>query len=132
TARLALHHPQVPRETLATRAALLTRRGDDGELTWAYDPLHRTISPSPFNVEAFKAFLGEITCPTLFVSGGAPGMHPPDEAERLAALRSVRIVTLPEAGHMMHWSAPRELAHELRTFFDEETPAQRAAQGSKA
>jgi pimeloyl-ACP methyl ester carboxylesterase len=125
-ARLVAHHPQVPREILATRAALLTRTEPDGRLAWAYDPLHRTVSPLTFNVEAFMAFLERITCPTLLVSGGPNGWHPLDEAERAARIARAEHVELPDAGHMMHWSAPEALAGRLKEFFAGEERAKPA------
>jgi pimeloyl-ACP methyl ester carboxylesterase len=114
--RLARRHPRVPRDMLASRARLLTRT-DSGRLSWAYDPLHRTTSPTPFFLEPFKCFLRRITAPTLYVSGGIAGMRLPDEAERLACIRVVSHVDLPEAGHMMHWTAPAALAAHLTDFF---------------
>ncbi len=119
TERLALHHPRVPREVLASRAALLTRKDSLGNLVWAYDPLHRSTAPIPFNLETFRVFLRRIDCPTLVVSGGPTGWHPPDEAERAACLRSSRLLELPSAGHMMHWTAPDALATSLLAFFAE-------------
>lgn len=108
--RLAQNHPRVPREVLASRAPLLTRTDAEGRLVWAFDPLHRTTSPTPFSVEGFKAFLARIRCPTLFVGGGPHGWHPPDEGERLACIASCRTAEIAGAGHMMHWTAPAEVA----------------------
>ncbi|WP_437292896.1 alpha/beta fold hydrolase [Sorangium sp. So ce426] len=116
-ARLVANHPRVPRDVLATRAPLLTREEPDGGLAWAYDPMHRTTSPLLFQVEAFMTFLERIACPTLLVSGGPTGWHPEDEAERVARLKRAEHVELPEAGHMMHWSAAAELAERLGDFF---------------
>ena len=117
--RLAATHPRVDRTILATRAQHLVRRGREGQLEWAYDPIHRTTSPTPFQVEVFNAFLREIACPTLFVSGGPAGWHPPDEEARLSHLRDLRRVEFPDAGHMMHWTAPGPLAEALLGFLDE-------------
>ena len=117
TARLAAVHPHVPHATLSRVAEQLTLRDESGRLTWAWDPLHRTTSPMPFSVQVFKTFLRRITCPTLLVSGGAAGWHPPDEEERAACLASAEHVELPEAGHMMHWSEPAALAERLAAFF---------------
>ena len=114
--RLALHHPTIPSELLASRARLLTRQRDDG-LQWAHDPLHRTVSPTAFHVEAFSAFLAEVKAPTLFVSGGPDGWHPEDEQARLAALGGpLERAEIPTAGHMLHWTAPDELARVLAGF----------------
>lgn len=115
--RLVANHPRVPVEVLASRARWLTRLDADGRLTWAYDPLHRTTSPMPFQVEMFEAFLAKITCPALVVGGGPLGYHPEDEADRIRKLADVEVADLPDAGHMMHWTQPRELGELLARFF---------------
>jgi pimeloyl-ACP methyl ester carboxylesterase len=118
-ARLGANHPRVPKEVLATRVPMLTRTDGEGRIYWAFDPLHRTRSPTPFVLDNFKAFLRRIQCPTLFVGGGSTGWHPPDEAERLACLADVSTFELPEAGHMMHWTAAAPLAARLVEFLAE-------------
>jgi len=115
--RLRAAHPKVKREVLETRARWLIRKGEDGQLVWAYDPLHRTTAPTPFYEASFKAFLQNITCPTLWVSGGPDGWHPDGEAERVATLRDVERFEIPDAGHMMHWTAPEALGERLVGFF---------------
>lgn len=124
--RLSLHHPRVPREVIESRAKLLTRVDDAGRLLWAYDPLHRTTAPTPFHADAFKEFLRRIDCPTLLVSGGTTGWHPPDEPERLACLAHAVRCELPTAGHMMHWTTPGPLAQRLAQFFGEAPPVKQA------
>jgi pimeloyl-ACP methyl ester carboxylesterase len=116
-ARLARNHPRVPTEILATRAPRLTLTDAEGRLVWAYDPMHRTRSPVPFQPEVFKAFLRRIPCPTLIVSGGPTGWHIPDEAERVACLQRASFLEFPDAGHMLHWVVPAELARGLCDFF---------------
>lgn len=116
--RLAANHPRVSREVLASRARWLTRLDAEGRLTWAYDPLHRTTSPTPFQVEMFEAFLRAITCPTLVVGGGPSGYHPDDEPQRIAKIAGVQVADLPDAGHMMHWTRPAELGELLARFFE--------------
>jgi len=128
--RLVLRHPRVPREVIESRAPLLTRLDDQGRLTWAYDPLHRTTSPVPFHVEAFKVFLSRITCPTLVVDGGPHGWHPDDEAERIACLQDVTIFEMKTAGHMMHWTAPQRLSERLLEFFGEPLPVKEGEAGA--
>jgi hypothetical protein len=125
--RLSLHHPRVPRDVIESRAKLLTKADDLGRLLWAYDPLHRTTAPTPFSVESFKEFLKRIDCPTLVVSGGTAGWHPPDEAQRVACLKLAVPFELPNAGHMMHWTEPTALAHRLAQFFGEPAPVRARA-----
>lgn len=113
--RLAATHPRVPRDILRTRAERLVRTTEAG-IGWAWDPLHRTTSPTPFNADVYASFLRAIRCPTLFIGGGPMGWHPPDEAERLACFANLRTVDIPDAGHMMHWTAPQRVADEIVTF----------------
>lgn len=118
--RLAFNHPRVAKAQLRELAEKLTRQNERGELLWCYDPLHRTTSPTPFSAEAFCAFLREVSCPVLFVDGGTTGFHPPDEAERLACFADLRHETFPEAGHMVHWTAPGQLADAIQRFITAE------------
>jgi len=114
--RLAVTHPRLDRKILASRAPRLVVQAPDGSLRWAWDPLHRSISPTPFNADIFAAFLRSITCPTLFLHGGPTGWHPPDEEQRLAQIAKLERVEIPDAGHMMHWTAPDAVAKEIIRF----------------
>lgn len=117
--RLAANHPNVPRSTLEELLPALTTDEGDGRVSWHFDALHRTTSPQPFYAKQLMAFARRITAPTLFVSGGPSGFHPPDEDERLASFASHRRIELADAGHMMHWTRPDALAAELVGFFRE-------------
>lgn len=128
--RLVANHPRVAREVLASRARWLTRLDAEGRLTWAYDPLHRTTSPMPFQVEMFEAFLAAIRCPTLVVGGGPAGFHPEDEPDRIRKIAGVEVADLPDAGHMMHWTRPAELGGLLARFFGAPRPDASAASGA--
>lgn len=118
--RLSRAHPTVPREVLASRVKHLTTAppagSPEGALAWAYDPLHRTTSPYPFNLLVFKEFLSRITCPVLAIGGGEAGWHPADERDRFAAIRNLRELSLEGAGHMMHWTRPKEVADAIAAF----------------
>jgi pimeloyl-ACP methyl ester carboxylesterase len=116
--RLGATHPRLPPELLRSRAERLVRRHEDGTLSWAWDPLHRTRSPIPFFPESFASALRAITAPVLFVSGGPTGWHPDDENERLAAIAKLERFELEDAGHMMHWTEPGAVAERLVAFFD--------------
>jgi hypothetical protein len=117
-ARLKSNHARLPDALLAERARPLLREREGG-LVWAFDPLHRTTSPSGFAIEAHRAFAAAVTCPVLYVSGGSLGYRSGDEDERLAAFARIDRFDLPDAGHMMHWTEPTALAARLLTFFSD-------------
>lgn len=114
--RLAGNHPRVDRAVLETRLDALARPLQDGRLAWKADPLHGTRTPIPYFSESLKSFARRVTCPVLFVSGGPLGWHPPDEDARLAAFPHIERTEIPDAGHMMHWSRPEELARAIVRF----------------
>jgi pimeloyl-ACP methyl ester carboxylesterase len=88
----------------------------DGELQWGFDPLHRSTSPARFDVRSFASFLEAVDCPTLFIDGGERGLHPADERERIAKVRQGQQLTLPDAGHMMHWTQPDAVSSAIADF----------------
>ncbi len=114
--RLTAVHARVDRAILARKVEhLVTER--EGTLSWAYDPLHRTTAPYRFDADAFRCFLREVRCPTLFIGGGTRGFHPPDEQERLEMMGgAVESIDLSDAGHMMHWTRPAEVADAILRF----------------
>ena len=111
--RLSGNHPTVEPEVLAHRLPHLAAAAGEGRIAWRFDPLHRTTAPMPFFAKLFIEFAKKVTCPVLFVTGGALGFHPPDEDERLAAFARCERAELGEAGHMVHWTEPEALAKLL-------------------
>lgn len=114
-ARLRVMHPDLEGE-LARFVADKQTVTRDGALWFAFDPLHRTRSPLPFRIEAYRAQLARIAVPTLVVSGQS-GWTPEDQADRVARIPVHEERELPGVGHMLHWHAPDRLAAELAEFF---------------
>lgn len=110
--RLRAQHPAIDSTWLRFVAERATREADAGRRHWRFDPLHKTTSPTPFQVEAFCAFLARIEVPTLYVCA-TDGFRLPDEAERLAALRTLTVREYEGTGHMIHWFAPDRLAADI-------------------
>jgi pimeloyl-ACP methyl ester carboxylesterase len=113
--RIARFNPDLDQALIDRRVTQLARE-EDGLLRWKADPLHNTTSPIPFLAESYMAFARLITCPVLYVSGGARGFHVPDEEERLACFPRLERVTL-EGGHALHWTMPAALSEKLVAFW---------------
>jgi pimeloyl-ACP methyl ester carboxylesterase len=95
-----------------------TRRVEGGYV-WAYDPLHRTRSPSPFSVDTYRTFLRQIACPTLLVEA-AESMFPVmlEQDGRAGDIARLQRVRLEQAGHMIHHDQPAALAEVVGAFLN--------------
>jgi len=61
--------------------------------------------------------LAEITVPTVVMVGSADHTTPPSHARRLAAgVPGARLVTVPDAGHILNWEAPDALVDVIGSF----------------
>lgn len=105
---------------LAERATRPAPDGPPGSRLWKFDPLHRTRSPLAFQASQFAAFARRIHCPVLLVNGAESELRAARDPERQALYPDRRVVTLADAGHMLHLDRPDELAQLLLDFFDEE------------
>jgi len=67
--------------------------------------------------------LREISVPTVVMVGSADRTTPPSHSRRLAAgIPGARLVTVPDAGHLLNWEAADELIEVVESF-----PAQRGS-----
>jgi non-heme chloroperoxidase len=65
--------------------------------------------------------LTEIAVPTVVMVGSADRTTPPSHSRRLASgIPGARLVTVPDAGHLLNWEGPDELVKVIESF-----PAQR-------
>jgi pimeloyl-ACP methyl ester carboxylesterase len=114
TARLRVQHPDLS-DALAERVVphLVVER--DGGLFFAFDPLHKTRAPFPFQLPLFTEALSSIAVPTLVISG-TRGFRNADHEARVAAIPDVREAHMDDVGHMMHWHAPERFAALVAEF----------------
>jgi pimeloyl-ACP methyl ester carboxylesterase len=64
--------------------------------------------------------LGEVKVPAVVMVGEQDMMTPVKRARELAdGLAGARLRTFPNAGHLLIWERPQELADEIRTIADE-------------
>jgi pimeloyl-ACP methyl ester carboxylesterase len=114
--RLQRTAPFATAPRLLELAAHAARRDPDGRWRWRFDPLHRTVGPTPFDVQRFMAFLRAIRCPTLVLRGEKSPMWENDAESRVACLQQVERDTLAGAAHNLHHERPLELATRLAAF----------------
>jgi non-heme chloroperoxidase len=61
--------------------------------------------------------LGEIAVPTVVMVGSADRTTPPSHSHRMATgIPGARLVTVPDAGHLLNWEAADELVEVVETF----------------
>ncbi|OBI81080.1 alpha/beta fold hydrolase [Mycobacterium sp. 1245805.9] len=61
--------------------------------------------------------LGEISVPTTVMVGSADRTTPTSHSRRLAeGIPGARLVTVPDAGHLLNWEAPDELIKVVESF----------------
>ena len=103
----ATHGGAVPDAVLTVAARELVEPHPSGQgLTWRFDPLHQTTSPARFDAKAFAHLAERIDAPTLLVEGEHSPFVSLTTDERRASYRRHERITVPEAGHMMHWTHP--------------------------
>jgi non-heme chloroperoxidase len=62
--------------------------------------------------------LGEIAAPTVVMVGSADRTTPPSHSRRLAAgIPGARLVTVPDAGHLLNWEGADELVEVVESFY---------------
>lgn len=115
--RLRRVHPRVDATTLRTLAEANTREVEGGR-AWAYDPLHRTRSPTPTSLPAFRTFLSRIACPTLLVEGSDSPFSQWICDGRETDIRDLSRARIGNAGHMLHLEQPGSLAAVVADFLN--------------
>jgi pimeloyl-ACP methyl ester carboxylesterase len=80
---------------------------------------HRPLLPilRAFAREDRYPRLAEITVPTVVMVGSADRSTPPSHSQRLAAgVPGARLVTVPDAGHMLNWEASDALIEVVESL----------------
>lgn len=120
--RLMRNNPRLRPDRAAFLALHWSRRNADGRFELLGDPVHRLPSPILYRVDETLACWREVRADVLFVTAGITDERSvfaqmPDYAERLRAIRSLRRVTVADAGHMLHHERPDEIARLIEEFF---------------
>ena len=120
--RLQAANPRLPRD----KAEFLARHwGEEVEgkgVVLRGDPAHKVVNPVLYRYEEARACWRAVTAPVLWVDAEESEtrarlkLSAEDLAERRAAFRDLRHVTIPGAGHMLHHDQPARVARALEDF----------------
>ena len=119
--RLQKTNPRLTPE----RAAFLARhwgREEGASVLLRSDPAHKIVNATLYRYEEAQACWREVTAPVLWVEAALSdthrriGLDAAQLAERRAAFRSLRYVTVPDAGHMLHHDQPRAVSQLIEEF----------------
>ena len=108
-----------PRLT-ASQAEHLTVHGmnqnEDGSFSWKFDNYIRALAPFNLAVKDVMGLWSAITCPTLLIRGGESEASDPETDGSLEYFKNARTLTIPGAGHWVHYDKLDELIAAVGPF----------------
>jgi pimeloyl-ACP methyl ester carboxylesterase len=128
---LQKNNPRLARDRAEFLAAHWAQEQSDGSARLASDPRHKLPFPLVYRMEEVFAVWKRITAPVLWVAATESfipkwlGGHPEGEAatdslyrvrSRLSQVPNGRLVTIEEAGHMLHLDRPDAVAAAIEPF----------------
>jgi pimeloyl-ACP methyl ester carboxylesterase len=120
--RMRKSNPRLTSERAEFLALHWGRELPDGQVQLRGDPAHKIVYPVLYRYEEARACWREVTAPVLWVDAAESralervGLDAAQVAERRAAFRNLRYVTLSNAGHMLHHDQPEQVARLLEEF----------------
>jgi pimeloyl-ACP methyl ester carboxylesterase len=112
-------------DALALALAERGTRPVAGGVAWKHDPLHLTMGPYPFRLDAAEQFWRRVACPVLCLDGAESNLRLPDAeaARRRAVFADCRHAIVPSAGHTLQRHQPELVAQLLADFLGVDRPA---------
>jgi len=119
--KLQSNNPRLTDE----RALFLARhwgKEEGGQVVLRGDPAHKIVNPLLYRYEEVHAVWQQVTAPVLWIEATESdtlkrmNLDPAHLAERRAAFRTLRLVRMEQAGHMLHHDQPEVLAAHLEDF----------------
>lgn len=87
-------------------------------VTWSFDPLHRSPSARPFNLEEFRPFLLGVSAPVLALYGGESTFPLGALEERHRLIRGLRAAVVANTGHNIHHDRPDAVLEAVRFWLE--------------
>jgi pimeloyl-ACP methyl ester carboxylesterase len=129
--RLQKTNPRLPRDKALFLARHWAEVRPDGSARLTSDPRHKLPFPTVYRLEEVYALWRAIVAPTLWVAATESDIprwldgHPEGEAgvdnlagirRRIAHVPHARLVTIADAGHMLHHDRPAAVAAAIEPF----------------
>jgi len=129
--RLQKKNPRLPRDKAQFLAQCWARTLPDGGAELLSDPRHKLPFPHVYRIEESVAVWRNVTAPVMWVAAKQSEIprwlanHPEGEAgtddldavrRRMAGIRDARLVTVDDAGHMLHHDQPAVVAEHIEPF----------------
>ncbi len=98
-------------------------RQENGKVVLRGDPGHKIVNPLLYRYEEVRACWQQVSAPVLWVDAAQSdmlkrmSMDASQQADRRAAFRNLRHVTVQDAGHMLHHDQPGKVAGLIEEFF---------------
>jgi pimeloyl-ACP methyl ester carboxylesterase len=132
--RLQKKNPRLPRDKAEFLAKHWAATFPDGRAELVSDPRHKLPFPHVYRMDEIVAIWRRVTAPVLWVAAEDSeipqwlGRHPEGEAgadgleevrRRIAHVPGARLVTVRDAGHMLHHDQPAAVAASIEPFLAE-------------
>jgi pimeloyl-ACP methyl ester carboxylesterase len=119
---LSRRNPRTSAEHLAFIARSWGRERADGRIELRSDPRHKRVNPVLYQRDQAESCWREIVAPVLFVLGGLSEVakrlsDAADAAHFSRQFHDLSLITLPDAGHMLHHERPQAVAELIERFF---------------
>jgi pimeloyl-ACP methyl ester carboxylesterase len=129
--RLQKNNPRLPRDKAVFLASHWAEVGPDGSARLTSDPRHKLPFPTIYRIEETFAIWRNIAAPVLWVAAAESRIprwldeEPEGEPDadghagirrRIAHIPNARLVTIADAGHMLHHDQPDAVAAAIEPF----------------
>jgi pimeloyl-ACP methyl ester carboxylesterase len=120
--RIRSNNPKLSPEKAEFLARHWGQETEGKNVTLRGDPAHKIVNPVLYRQDEVRACWQLATAPVLWVEAADSdalrrvGLDPAAHAERRAAFRALRYVTVPGSGHMLHHDQPQAVARLLEEF----------------
>jgi pimeloyl-ACP methyl ester carboxylesterase len=115
-ARMKEANPHLSDEVARHLTLHGTNWNSDGSIVWKFDNFVRPLGPYGHHIPDVVEIFGQIACPVLLFWGQESFSKPPVDDPRVNAIRDIRIIEVPHAGHWVHHDRLDLFLDETKSF----------------